>query len=296
MIKFFFLSLCVLLISSCEIEGVSSESEKESESNVNLEEDTSGSELSLTDSLKSRSKEVVEEDTLDVLTMDNGLKITWYKKGKGDLLKKGDVVNIDYRNKLEDGTVYDGNHLIKKKYIPFLVGWNQQTPGWDIAMKKLRVGDDVDIFIPSELARGELGIEGIVPPNANNILSLRVLSKPEPTKVVDGIKIWKVDELKNPGDSVDFKDKVLMDYWVSSESTPRYDNSYKRRQPFELVMGDGNIVPGLYKALHFAREGDKMMILIPSREAYGKKGLTDRIKPNEDIFYDIIVRDVTKMD
>ena len=184
--------------------------------------------------------------------------------------------------------------MIKKKYIPFLVGWNQQTPGWDLALKKLRVGDDVDIFIPSELARGEKGIEGIVPPNANNILSLRVLSKPNPTKEVDGIKIWRVDSLKSPGDSIDFKDKVIIDYWASSESTPRYDNSYQRREPFELVMGDGNIVPGLYKALHFARGGDKLMILIPSREAYGKKGLTDIIEPNEDIFYDIIVRDVVK--
>lgn len=293
MMKFFFLSLCVLLIFSCEIEGVSNENKEKESSGENFE-DTLKSESNPTDSVKKRSEKVIEEDTLEVLEMDNGIKITWYKKGEGELLKKGDVINIDYRNKLEDGTVYDGNHLIKKKYIPFLVGWNQQTPGWDIALKKLKVGDDVDIFIPSKLARGEKGIEGLVPPNANNILSLRVVSKPDPTKEVDGIKIWLADELKNPGDSIGFEDKVLMDYWVSSESTPRYDNSYKRRKPFELTMGDGNIVPGLYKALHFAREGDKLMILIPSREAYGKKGLTDLVEPNEDIFYDIIVREVIK--
>jgi FKBP-type peptidyl-prolyl cis-trans isomerase len=294
MMKLVFFSLIILIIYSCELEGVSNGGEKTNQSPDTLKSDSKSTIVNI-DSLKSRSKEVVKEDTLDVLTLDNGLKITWYKKGKGELLKKGDVVNIDYRNKLEDGTTYDGNHLIKKKYIPFLVGWNQQTPGWDIALKKLRVGDDVDVFMPSELARGEKGIEGLVPPNANNILSLRILSKPNPAKEVDGIKIWLADELKNPGDSIEFKDKVLIDYWASSESTPRYDNSYQRREPFELVMGDGNIVPGLYKALHFAREGDKLMILIPSREAYGKKGLTDIIKPNEDIFYDIIVRDVSKM-
>ena len=282
--RILFISYLLLIALSCEVEGVKSD---RVESNANdtskVANEKSGDK---SNSQNIRSKEVIEEDTVDVLTMDNGLKITWYKKGKGELLEKGDVVNIDYRNKLEDGTTYDGNHLIKKKFIPFLVGWSQQTPGWDIAMKKLRVGDDVDIFIPSELARGEKGIEGLVPPNANNILSLRILSKPEPTKEVDGIKIWLVDELESPGDSID--------YWVSSETTPRYDNSYQRREPFELVMGDGNIVPGLYKALHFAREGDKLMILIPSREAYGDKGLTSIIKPNEDIFYDIIVREVVK--
>jgi len=290
--KMFFLSAIVLAITSCNIEGVSNDKERSNSKEILKPGDSSTT--SLPDTSNNRSEKMVEEDTLDVLTMDNGLKITWYKKGNGELLEKSDLINIDYRNKLEDGTVYDGNHLIKKKYIPFLVGWNQQTLGWDLALKELRVGDDVDIFIPSELARGEKGIEGIVPPNANNILSLRVLSKPKPTKEVDGIKIWCVDSLKSPGDSIDFKDEVLIDYWASSESTPRYDNSYQRREPFELVMGDGNIVPGLYKALHFARGGDKLMILIPSREAYGKKGLTDIIEPNEDIFYDIIVRDVVK--
>ncbi|PHR47407.1 MAG: hypothetical protein COA32_08285 [Fluviicola sp.] len=293
MMRLFFLSVIVLAISSCNIEGVS-HNDKEGGNSKEVLKPNDSSKMSLLDTSNKRSEKVIEEDTLDVLTMSNGLKITWYKKGDGELLKKGDLINIDYRNKLEDGTVYDGNHLIKKKYIPFLVGWNQQTPGWDLALKKLRVGDDVDIFIPSELARGEKGIEGLVPPNANNILSLRVLSKPEPTKEVDGIKIWRVDSLESPGDSIDFKDEVLIDYWASSESTPRYDNSYRRRKPFELVMGDGNIVPGLYKALHFARGGDKLMILIPSREAYSKKGLTDIIEPNEDIFYDIIVREVVK--
>lgn len=292
--KFLFFNLLIVFSFSCEVEGVKNDDADLIEEDTLTTPEKTG--LNQSDSMNIRTLEVVEEDTLDILTMDNGLKITWYKKGKGELLKKGDVVNIDYRNKLEDGTTYDGNHLIKKKFIPFLVGWNQQTSGWDIAMKKLRVGDDVDIFIPSELARGEKGIEGLVPPNSNNILSLRILAKREPTKEVDGIKIWLADELDSPGDSIDFKDRVLIDYWASSETTPRYDNSYQRRAPFELVMGDGNIVPGLYKALHFAREGDKLMILIPSREAYGKKGLTNVIKPNEDIFYDIIVREVEKLE
>lgn len=288
--RLLFINFFAFVLFSCEIEGV-----KDSSSNE-IEKVDSITDKKSKDSIKSNnfSKEVIEEDTLEILEMDNGIKITWFKKGKGEPIEKGDVINIDYRNKLEDGTVYDGNHLIKKKYIPFLVGWNQQTPGWDIALKKLRIGDDVDIFMPSELARGAKGIEGIVPPNANNILSLRVLSKLPPTKKVDGIKIWCVDELKKPGDSIEFEDKVFIDYWASSESTPRYDNSYKRRESFELVMGDGNIVPGLYKALHFGREGDKLMILIPSEEAYGEKGLADLVKPNEDIFYDLIVRKVVE--
>lgn len=274
---------------SCNVEGVKDDTIKKNDHD------------SVNDSLTEKGSESENNSTSapsvsDSLLLDNGIKITWYKRGKGAQLKKDDVIKIDYRNKLEDGTVYDGNHLVKKPYLPFVVGWGQQTPGWDIAMEHLRVGDDVDIFIPAPLARGEKGIKGVVPPNADNILSLRILGMMEPIKEVDGIKIWKVDERKNPGDSIDFKDEVYMDYWVSSSSTPRFDNSYQRSTPFHLVMGDGNIVPGLYKALHFAREGDKLLIYIPSREAYGEKGLKDLVEPGEDLLYDVRIGKVVKRD
>ncbi|MDX1651945.1 MAG: FKBP-type peptidyl-prolyl cis-trans isomerase [Brumimicrobium sp.] len=286
--RYLFVLLTLVLLESCEVEGVRETTDNTADSLLNVSKEAKDNVLPQKDT------SLIEEKEIEALTLDNGIKITWYKKGKGRPVKKNDLIKIDYRNKLEDGTVYDGNHLIRRPYIPFFVGWNQQTPGWDLALNHLRVGDDVDIFIPANLARGEKGIKGLVPPNANNILSMRVLEIMEPTKVVDGIKIWKVAERKNPGDSVDFKDKVFIDYWVSSESMPRYDNSYQRNQPFELVMGDGNIVPGLYKALHFAREGDKLMIHIPSAEAYGKKGLPSKVKPGEDILYDLLVTKVIK--
>lgn len=285
------LLIVILVAFACKVEGVKSD---HGESDSKVSDSTENKKTPGDKANKDDADQTIVEEEQDSLELENGIKITWYKKGEGEKLVKGEVINIDYRNKLEDGTVYDGNHLVKRPYLPFVVGWGQQTPGWDMAMKYLRVGDDVDIFIPAKYARGEKGIEGVVPPNANNILSLRVLGKMDPIKVVDGIKIWKVDERNNPGDSIDFKDEVYMDYWASSSSNPRYDNSYQRKTPFHLVMGDGNIVPGLYKALHFAREGDKLLIYIPSREAYGDKGLKDLVKPGEDILYDVRIGKVIK--
>ncbi|HLV42351.1 MAG TPA: FKBP-type peptidyl-prolyl cis-trans isomerase [Brumimicrobium sp.] len=279
--------LFLFVLMSCDIKGVET-SEENDETEVFVE-DSVEKEM---DTVEPQIK--TPEKASDTLKLDNGIVITYFKKGTGEKLKKGDMIKIDYRSKLEDGTIYDGNHLVKKTSIPFLVGWNQQTEGWGLAIKELRVGDDVDIFLPSKYARGEKGIKGIVPPNSNNILSLRILEKFEPTVEVDDIQIWKYDELKEPGDSIGFNDEVYLNYWVSSESTPRYDNNYKRGETFNLVMGDGNIVPGLYKALHFGREGDRLMIKIPAKEAYGSKGLLDLVKPNEDIFYDVQIGKVIK--
>lgn len=282
---------------ACEVEGVKSDSKQEnkevrSESQENeTPKDTVEhvEKESIPDTL-SKKLETPEEEVFV-----NGVKITWKSRGEGRKINKNDMVNIDYRVSLEDGTIYDGNHLVKKPYIPFYVGWNLQTEGWDFAFQKLREGDDVEIFLPAKLARGEKGIPGVVPPNSNNIISVKIVGIQEPTKVVDDIKIWRVEEAKqkeNGKDTIGFEDQVAMHYWVSSESNPRYDNSYQRGEPFELTMGDGNIVPGLYKALHFAKKGDKLMIHIPAKEAYGKKGLPKFVKPNEDIFYDVFIVDV----
>lgn len=282
--------LSVVLFSACELQGVKTAEKNDptEESQLeNNEEAISSDSITIT-------KEKTPEIASDTLRLDNGITITYFKKGTGKKLKKGDMIKIDYRMKLLDGKVYDGNHMVKKPSIPFLVGWNQQTPGWDIALQELRIGDDVDVFLPAKYARGELGIPGVVPPNADNILSIRIVEEFLPIKEGDGIQIWKYDELKEPGDSIGFEDEVYLNYWVSSESNPRYDSSYKKGEVFKLVMGDGNIVPGLYKALYFGREGDRLLIKIPAKEAYGKKGLVDFVKPNEALFYDVQIAKVIK--
>ncbi len=279
-----------MFLSSCNIQGVDTSDRKKSQDT--LTEHLLNQEW--TKDTLSKGKQKAPEKASDTLRLDNGIVITYFKKGKGEAIQKGEMVKIDYRAKLLDGTVFDGNNLIKKPSIPFLVGWNQQTPGWDIAMEHLHIGDDVDIFIPAKYARGEEGIKGVVPPNSANIISMRILGKFEPTVKIDGIQIWKYDEYKKPGDSIQMGDEVYLNYWASAESTPRYDNNYKRGTTFKLQMKEGNAVPGLIKALLYGREGDRLMIKIPSELAYGKKGLLDHVKPNEDIFYDVQIARVIK--
>ena len=56
---------------------------------------------------------------------------------------------------------------------------------------------------------------------------------------------------------------------------------------------DNGIISGLKKALINAKRSDKMWVLVPSSEAYGSKGLLDLVKPNEKVFYDIFVMEVS---
>lgn len=296
--KICFIIVCVSICVGCELQGVKNAGtpgELSGMDSIN-EQNMEDGKIEDNEYEQSTQNTTVPLDKVDdTLELDNGIIITFYKKGEGPLLTKGDMVKIAYRSRLEDGTVFDGNHLVHKASIPFLVGWNQQTKGWDIALEHLRVGADVDVFIPSKLGRGDKGIKGVIPPNSNTILSLRIVSKFEPMVDIDGIKLWKYDELEEPGDSIDNKDEVHINYFVSSESNPRYDNSYKKREVYKLHMGDASLMPGLEKALKYGREGDRLMILIPSAYAFGEKGLFDLVQPNEDIFYDLQIAKVIKI-
>ena len=257
------------------------------------------------DNKETKEKKVVRIDEENILDqpsiaideekLDNGIIIKWIEHGKGDVLTKGDMIQVDYKVFLDDNTVGDGNHLINKKSIPFMVGFQMQAKGWDIALQKLKVGDYAEIFIPSELARGEKGIKGLIPPNADNILKIRIIEKMKPTREVDGNKVWVFEE--NKSNKLKFGENTEIEFhcMVSTPSNPLYVNTYDNGAPFKLRLNDSGTVPGLKKALINAKKADRMFVLIPPSEAYGSKGYQGLVKENEDLFYNILVMGVTEI-
>jgi len=236
-----------------------------------------------------------EHKVLKNKKLQSGISIDWYKFGSGENLQVGDLVLIDFKVKLKDGSVVDGNHLLNKESLPFLLGFNMQTPGWDIALKELKVGDFAKIFIPSSLARGELGIEGLIPPNADNLLYIRILERQKPDREINGTKVWILEENKTNNLKFNEKTKIEFHAMASSPSSPVYVNTFRSNQPFTYSLTDHGLVPGLRKALINAKKSDRMYILVPASEAYGKNGYLDFVKPNEPLFYNVLVMDVKKL-
>lgn len=231
---------------------------------------------------------------------ENGIIISWLKHGNGEKVSKGDVILIDYKVTLSNGEIVDGNHLWKKEYFPFVVGYQMQTKGWDFAIKNMKVGDFARVLIPAELARGEKGIkkEGekgwFVPPNSVNYLTIHIIKKQKPTRIVDGSKVWLFEENKSNKVKFNSTNAIVFHSMISSESNPLYYNSYRTNSPYKLYMTDKGIVPGLKKSLINAKKGDRMFVVIPSSEAFGEKGSEGFVKPNEDLFYNILVMDVVE--
>jgi len=64
-------------------------------------------------------------------------------------------------------------------------------------------------------------------------------------------------------------DKVSIHYTGSLDNGDVFDSS-NGRDPLEFVVGSGQIIPGLDKALPGMTVGEKKSVNIPSQEAYGE--------------------------
>lgn len=288
--KYSFLIAGVLLLFSCSTDVVKNRKSKDEPDISNIGH-----------AKKSKEVTALNSDDLKIASTkkyDNGLMISWLKHGKGDKIKKGDVLNIDFKVTLDNGKIIDGNHLRKMEFFAFVVGFQMQTAGWDFALQEMKVGDFARVKIPAKLGRGEKGIrkEGekgwFVPPNSVNYLTIRVLEKRKPTRVIDGTKVYVYEENKSNKIKFNESNSVVFHYIISSESKPFYSNSYSTNSPYRLLMTDKGIIPGLKKALINAKKADRMFVVVPASEAYGTKGLVGSVGPNEDIFYNLLVMDV----
>lgn len=218
--------------------------------------------------------------------LDNGVVIKWIVNNAGRKIENGEMVLLEYRLALPDGKIIDGNNKLDLPFIPFVLGYSMQTQGWDSAIRELSVGDFAKIEIPSKLAYGVKGINGIIPSNSDNWLYVKVHSFVSPGINKDGIISWK---LKNGGEKTVYKGKKELTFHAIA-STPNKAsiiNTYSSNSPIRFKTGQTNIVPGLRKLLMNANKGDKYYVIIDSKQAYGSKGYLDLIQANESVFFNI---------
>ena len=75
------------------------------------------------------------------------------------------------------------------------------------------------------------------------------------------------------------KDRVVRFHYTVSAAGAEPAESSKDREPLAILMGHGNIIPGLEKAMDGREAGDSFAADVPAAEAYGEKreGLTQRV-------------------
>lgn len=115
----------------------------------------------------------IEKNNLKVIKTGTGLRYQIFNEGDGDLIKKGDVVTLEYELSLLSGELLyssenDGNKV-------FLVSRGGVETGLEEAVLKLKNNSEAILILPSHLAHGLVGDGNKIPPKAILVYKIKVI-------------------------------------------------------------------------------------------------------------------------
>jgi FKBP-type peptidyl-prolyl cis-trans isomerase len=103
----------------------------------------------------------------------SGLQYWDIKVGTGTEAQKGQKVTVHYTGWLTSGKKFDSS--IGGKPFPFRIGGGDVIKGWDEGVVGMKVGGKRQLRIPPDLAYGQKGYPGVIPPNATLIFDVQLV-------------------------------------------------------------------------------------------------------------------------
>lgn len=105
------------------------------------------------------------------------------------------------------------------------------------------------------------------------------------TATLSGLKYIVIE--KGAGVSAETNKAVEVHYTGYLLDGKVFDSSRDRNEPFEFVLGTGQVIKGWDEGIALMNIGDKLRLIIPPDLAYGEKGAGNVIPPNATLIFDV---------
>jgi FKBP-type peptidyl-prolyl cis-trans isomerase len=121
----------------------------------------------------------------DFVASASGLKSRDIKVGEGTPVGANDTVTVQYTGWLTNGTVFDSSRPSLSSRgssaTPLTQPLSKLIRGWQEGVPGMKPGGIRQLFIPSALGYGEAGFPPNVPPNADLVFEIKLISSTPPT-------------------------------------------------------------------------------------------------------------------
>jgi len=273
----------------------------------------------------------IADNNVTVTPDELGLYIIPRKKGSGRNVKVGDFVDANIVATALTGDKFIDTYKEGKPYT-LEVGTGQLGLGFERALLTMKKGSKLTLIAPSSQAFGERGIQGYIPPYSPIVYDVEILriysademkakqakeqkeaelaaakqKNEEQSKIDAYVKangitatptasgLIYIEEVAGNGNKPVAGDKVKVHYTGYLLNGKKFDSSVDRGQPFEFVVGQGQVIKGWDEALTMMSEGGKAKVILPSAIAYGNRGAGNDIAPYSPLVFEIELLEIEK--
>ncbi len=116
--------------------------------------------------------ESATNEVKEVITTKSGIRYTSYRDGTGAMPGPADTVRVNYRGTLLSGREFDSSY---KSGRPAEFRLDKVIKCWTEGLQLMKVGGKAELECPSNLAYGETGVMGSIPPFAPLVFEVELL-------------------------------------------------------------------------------------------------------------------------
>ncbi|MBT4884959.1 MAG: FKBP-type peptidyl-prolyl cis-trans isomerase [Legionellales bacterium] len=107
------------------------------------------------------------------VTTSTGLVYKVLHAGSGSSPTATSTVEVNYEGRLTNGKIFDSSY---QRGAPISFGVSDVIAGWTEALQLMQAGSTWELYIPANLAYGERGVPGAIPPNSVLVFKVELLS------------------------------------------------------------------------------------------------------------------------